>query len=127
MTPAYENIQVIGVTAADGVLICGMAASGTNNPTSAAFYGYTMVDTVVNKNASLPAYNAYANVTFDTTWQPLQSISIVTTGKHPTPLCLVSCMNNLKMIFCTIEMLCEQIFVCTEVNLPDMLRKSGSW
>ncbi len=77
------------MTAANGVLICGIAASGTNAATNATFYGYTMVETTVSKSALLPSYNAFSNVTFDTTWQPLSSISIVTTGKHcPMPSCM---------------------------------------
>ncbi|CAL5228499.1 g11647 [Coccomyxa viridis] len=41
-----SSTQVIGVTASDGVLICHIAASGTNAVTNATFYGHTMVDTI---------------------------------------------------------------------------------
>ena len=78
-TPMY--IQVIEVTNVDGILLCGIAASGTNSPTTATFYGITKSGTNISTTAGLPVYTSYANVTMGNAWQPLQSISIVTTGK----------------------------------------------
>ena len=66
-----------------GILLCGIAASGKGAFTPATFNGYTMVNTIVTTNATLDAYTDFADVAMDTTWQPLQSISIVTIGKGP--------------------------------------------
>ncbi len=66
-----------------GILLCAMAASGRGALTPATFNGYTMVNTTVSINATLDAVPDYTNVTMDTTWQPLQAISIVTVGKTP--------------------------------------------
>lgn len=73
------------MTDIDGILLCGIAASGTNAPTNATFHGFTTFGTNVSTAASLPKYDSYANVTMDATWQPLRSISIVTTGKLQGP------------------------------------------
>ena len=76
-----HTVQVIGVTDVNGILLCGIAASGTNHATNATFYGHTSIGTTVNITASFPAFSSYGSVTMDATWQPLQSITIVTTGK----------------------------------------------
>ena len=73
--------QVIGVSDVNGVLLCGIAASGVNHATNATFYGHTSIGTTVNLTATFPAFSSYGSVTMDVTWQPLQSITIVTTGK----------------------------------------------
>ena len=74
------HIQVIGVTAPEGILLCAIAASGILTYTPATFNGYTSTGTNVSTNATLPPWQTYTNVTLDTTWQPLTSISIVTRG-----------------------------------------------
>lgn len=76
-----HTIQVIGVTDINGILLCGIAASGANDATATTFYGHTSIGTTVNTTASFPAFTRYGNVTMDATWQPLQFITIVTTGK----------------------------------------------
>ncbi len=65
----------------DGVILCGVAASGIGAATNATFNGITFANTTISKTASLPVWPTYANVTMDTSWQPLQTITIVTTGK----------------------------------------------
>ena len=74
------HIQVIGVTAPERILLCAIAASGTGSTTTATFNGCTSTGTNVSTNATLPPWQTYTNVTLDTTWQPLTSISIVTRG-----------------------------------------------
>ena len=76
-----SSTQLIGVTAPAGILLCGIAASGTNAATTATIQGTTLSATTVSKSGvAFPAWTVYANATFDATWQPLQSISIITTG-----------------------------------------------
>ena len=81
-----SSTQVINITAPAGILLCGIAASGTNAATIATIQGTTLSPTTVSKSGvALPAYTAYANATFDATWQPLQSISIITNGDQIGP------------------------------------------
>ena len=80
-----SSTQVIGVTAPAGILLCGIAASGTNSATTVTIQGTTLsATTVSNVGVAFPAWTAYANATFDATWQPLQSISIISTGNPST-------------------------------------------
>ncbi|BDA51213.1 hypothetical protein COCOBI_18-0900 [Coccomyxa sp. Obi] len=79
-----SSTQVINVTDANGILLCNIAASGTNAPSSATFQGITLEGQTVTLSQGLPRYNVYANVTFDSTWQPLSAIEIITTGSPST-------------------------------------------
>ena len=80
-----SSTQSIAVTDPAGILLCGIAASGTNAATIATIQGMTLSSTTVSKSGvAFPAFTAYANTTFDATWQPLRSISIITTGNPST-------------------------------------------
>ena len=78
--------QVITVTAPAGILLCGIAGSGYAQATTATIQGTTFSATpVTTVEVAFPAWTAYANATFDATWQPLQSISIITNGDQIGP------------------------------------------
>ena len=78
--------QVITVTAPAGILLCGIAGSGYAQATTATIQGTTLsATTVLKSGVAFPAWTAYANATFDATWQPLQSISINTIGDQIGP------------------------------------------
>ncbi|CAL8466412.1 g5948 [Coccomyxa elongata] len=79
-----SSTQVINVTNADGILLCNIAASGTNTATTATFQGITLGGQAVTKTQALPAWTSYANVTFNSTWQPLSAIEIITSGAPAT-------------------------------------------
>ncbi len=79
-----SSTQVINVTIAEGILLCNIAASGTNAGTTATFQGITLGGQAVTKTQALPAWPSYANATFDSTWQPLSAIEIVTSGAPAT-------------------------------------------
>lgn len=80
-----SSTQVINITAPASILLCGIAASGTNAATIATIQGTTLSATTVSKSGvALPAYTANANATFDAMWQPLRSISIIATGAPST-------------------------------------------
>jgi hypothetical protein len=79
--PGPNLRQVITVTAPAGILLCGIAGSGYAQATTTTIQGTTLSATPVTPvEVAFPAWTAYANATFDATWQPLQSISIITNG-----------------------------------------------
>ena len=76
--PSTQTVSVAGV------LLCNIAASGTNAATTAIFTGYTLSDQPITTSGSFPSWTSYANITFSAAWQPLKNISIVTSGNPST-------------------------------------------
>ena len=84
-----SSTQVVNVTDASGILLCGIllcgiAASGASSATNATFQGITLGGQAVTKTQEFPKWPPYANITFDSTWQPLSTIEIITSGDPNT-------------------------------------------
>jgi hypothetical protein len=79
-----SSTQVINITYSD-VNICFIAASGTNAVTTATFTGTTYSGPAPNPvTASLPSWASFSFVSFDESWQDVESIIITTTGSPTT-------------------------------------------
>ena len=82
--PIFSGTRTGTIRVADdgGILLCNLVLSSFNSGvnTFATITGITPDGATVTKTQSVPGYPSIVDVTFDSTWQPLERIVIDTVG-----------------------------------------------